>query len=159
MSSSPYNDLQSKAESLFLEYLQSKDDPGCNMYRFADAEVGDEVAEPYVAVLCPESVPFEGDGIDASAGITNEIVSVEIRISSRAAEDVENLLSMREAHTRLRGRVKDALNQTDLVAQLNALGQVPGIAVDQVDRPGCVAEVAGRSYVSRLRFAVICHGT
>lgn len=168
MATAPYNRLRFLVEDMILDYVRATDDPGPNV---TFARTADVVAfadllglgEPLVTIACTGTRPFP-DTADASQGVQNRECDIAITIRTHAEDQALSgdpagvVATARDAHMDLVARVLDLFEVTNLVTLLNAR-PVPGIGVDQVDRPSETFAPAEHSYETVLTFAVLCHPT
>jgi hypothetical protein len=128
------NNLEQKVEQALRGYVEPLLG-GISVYVSKDAEPGAGLNSDRVEVRCPSSRPGV-DGLDATSGYAGRMVDCLIRVRTRADvlrdTDRTQIGNQQDRHDPTVGIIVDALQVSDLVAQLNAIG-IAGIEFNQVN--------------------------
>lgn len=155
--SAPYHDLEFKAEDVIKDFLQTRAEVEGTVSWYTSAEaILAELSVPYIAVICPDSSPFED--ADAAMGNVYRNITVIIRINTTAKNGQGiDAKTARAYHSSVVGAVMDALYDITLCALLNDSAVNTGIEFSQIDEPRKTIEAVNYGYISQLTFNAIAN--
>lgn len=159
-----YHFLNNKLEDTLRTYIQAAGMPDCNVYVYAEVcGWGESIEEPFVGIRCASSRPAFPE-VQMSDNVGNRIFTSEIMIRTHAADETESdsstvvVTTARDKHAQLVGQVWDLFQRTDILTVLNdAATAIQNIGIDQIDCPTSDTTTDGRSYVTSLKFEIMCH--
>jgi hypothetical protein len=150
--------LKFLVEDALVSYLTGTDAPNCRVYKTLSAAISGVAQEPCIMVAAPDSRPEEPDAPIDNDVCANRRVNVNIRVRTHAEPTMDSsgaveVETAREAHVNLCGLVLEKMQQSDLIAQLNAQGVAGVYFLNWTEDQGDSTAPAESSLVSEFRYA------
>ncbi len=137
--SAPMHNLLPKVEDMITAYVKTNAEIWSDVNVYGSMEVitgesssGRGLKVPWVTCICDTATPMVDD-VDAPE-VNMEDIILKIEIITRSRDDSINVITCRQNHNDLVGKIKGLFRHSDIVTLLNAVG-IEGVAIIRMSRP------------------------
>ena len=137
--SAPMHNLLPKVEDLITAYVRTNLEVTADVNVYGSMEVitgegaaGRGLKVPWVTCICDTATPT-ADDVDAPE-VNMEDISLKIEIVTRSIDDDVNVITCRQNHNDLVGKVKGLFRHSNIITLFNAVG-IEDVGIIRMSRP------------------------